>query len=310
MSPKTQQRTEWALASAALHDGFTDFMLSRQAMRVSKNTLAWYGFTAGKFIAWLQAQGVASPEQVDARIVRAYQAELSGRGLSDRTLHGYARAIKTLLRFWHAEGYTPSAIKVTMPKIEKKRLPVLSAEQVVTVITACRLARDKALLLFAVDTGLRLAELVSLNWANVDMTSGLVHLPRGKGGKARTVIAGAAVRRALLAYRRGLSDFGDNAPLFQTDEGGRFAKQGLAQVFKRLSRRAGVKFSAHALRRTFCILSLRAGMDVLHLQALMGHSSLEMTRDYAQMVDDDLLTEHKEHSPIDNLPGLRAVRHG
>ncbi|MFZ1040376.1 MAG: tyrosine-type recombinase/integrase [Anaerolineales bacterium] len=61
----------------------------------------------------------------------------------------------------------------------------------------------------------------------------------------------------------------------------------------------------HALRRTFVILSLRAGMDVLHLKAMLGHASLDMVQHYAQMVDDDLLQAHQAHSPIDNLSHLR-----
>ena len=42
-------------------------------------------------------------------------------------------------------------------------------------------------------------------------------------------------------------------------------------------------------------------MDVLHLQAMLGHASLDMVQHYAQMVDDDLLQSHQAHSPIDNL---------
>lgn len=79
----------------------------------------------------------------------------------------------------------------------------------------------------------------------------------------------------------------------------------MRELLLRLSAKAGIKFSAHALRRTFVILSLRAGMDVLHLQALLGHSSLDMVSYYAQMVDDDLLESHHAHSPIDNLARLK-----
>lgn len=60
------------------------------------------------------------------------------------------------------------------------------------------------------------------------------------------------------------------------------------------------------MRRTFVILPLRAGMDVLHLQTMPGHESLEMTRHDADMVDEDLLREHKAHSPIDNLSKLES----
>jgi len=57
--------------------------------------------------------------------------------------------------------------------------------------------------------------------------------------------------------------------------------------------------------RTFVILSLRAGIDPLHLQALLGHAKLDMVMYYAQMVDDDLLQAHKVYSPIDNLSRLK-----
>ena len=47
-------------------------------------------------------------------------------------------------------------------------------------------------------------------------------------------------------------------------------------------------------------------MDVLHLQALLGHASLDMVQHYAQMIDEDLLSSHQAHSPIDNL--LRLMK--
>lgn len=54
-----------------------------------------------------------------------------------------------------------------------------------------------------------------------------------------------------------------------------------------LSKRSGVHVTPHALRRTFSILSLRSGMDVLHLQSLGGWGGLEMVADYAQPEDID-----------------------
>jgi integrase len=68
-----------------------------------------------------------------------------------------------------------------------------------------------------------------------------------------------------------------------------------------LSKRTGIYVSPHAMRRTFAIFARRGNMDVLHLQANLGHSSLEMVRHNAQLMDEDLIREHKAHSPIDNL---------
>jgi integrase/recombinase XerD len=301
MSPKVQTQTKWSLVSFALQDAYTDFVLSRQAMNCTHSTMEFYKFTTGKFLTWLEEQSVTSPEEVSARYVRQFFAELQSTGKSDTTVRDNARAIRTLLNFWFAEGYLSSPIKFEMPKVAKKRLPVLTAEQLQHILKACENPRDKAIVLFLADSGLRREEACLLNWGNVDMTSGLVRVGRGKGGKARSAVIGALTRRALLKYRRTVQDTSDNAPLFQSRTRERFTGSGLRLVFRRLSLKTGIKVSPHAMRRTFAILSLRAGMNTLHLQNLGGWSSLEMVDHYAQMTDEDLLAGHKAHSPIDNL---------
>jgi len=269
-------------------------------MNCSPFTLRFYRFTAGAFVTWISNQGVTGPEQVTARYVRQYLAMLADRGLQDTTLHDYARAIKTLLRFWYAEKYIPDAIAFDMPRLAKKRLPVLTADQLRTVVSSCN-HRDKSIVLFMADSGLRRKETISLNWGDVDMQTGLVRVKQGKGKKDRSAVVGARVRRTLLAYRRTIEHHNDTDPLFQTQEGTRFTGSGFLRIFHRLSKQTGIHITAHALRRTFTILSLRAGMDPLHLQALGGWASMEMVEHYAQMEDVDLLQAHARHSPVDRL---------
>jgi integrase/recombinase XerD len=290
-----------ALASLTLQEAYYDFILSRQASRCSPATMEFYKYTSGKFISWLEAQGVTSPLNVSVRYVREFIALQIRQEKADNTVHDIARAIKTLLRFWHNEKYIDNPVIFSMPKVEKKRLPCLSAEELGIVIKACSNPRDKALVLFLADSGLRRAEAVCLNWGDVEMSNGLVHVIRGKGGKARSAVIGAVTRRALLSYRRTLSNVAENAPLFQSKGGTRFTGWGLRLVFTRLSKKTGIQVSPHAMRRTFVILSLRGDMDVLHLQAILGHSSLEMVQHYAQLMDEDLIREHSTHSPVDNL---------
>jgi integrase/recombinase XerD len=299
-----ETKQQWRLASVALHDAYTDFMLSRQAMQCTSATLEFYYYAAGGFVSWLDQSGITEPSQVTARHVREYLAKLVGSGYADSSVNGSARAIKTLVRFWHAEKYLPEPVTFAMPKIARKRLPVLTAEQLNTVLKACLKPRDKAVILFIADSGLRRAEVISLNWGDIDMTSGLVTVKRGKGGKARSAVIGAATRRGLLAYRRTIGSPKSDSPLFPSTDGAPFTGSGFLTIFRRLSKRTGIHITPHALRRTFVILSLRAGMDVLHLQAMLGHASLGMVEHYAQMIDDDLLQAHKAHSPIDNLSHL------
>ncbi|MCX6059205.1 MAG: tyrosine-type recombinase/integrase [Chloroflexi bacterium] len=290
-----------ALASLTLQEAYYDFILSRQASRCSPATLEFYKYTSGKFISWLENQGINSPLHVSVRHVREYIALQISHEKSDNTVHDIARDIKTLLRFWHNEKYIDTPVTFSMPKVEKKRLPCLSAEELETVFKACSTPREKAMILLLADSGLRRAEAVALNWGDVDMSSGLVTVKRGKGGKPRSSVVGAMTRRILLSYRRTLTNTSENAPLFQSREGARFTGSGFRLVFTRLSKKTGIPFSPHAMRRTFVILSLRGNMDVLHLQAILGHSSLDMVQHYAQLMDEDLIREHRAHSPVDNL---------
>jgi integrase/recombinase XerD len=303
MSTCTKTQQKWYLASLALNDAYTDFILSRQAMQCKPATFEFYRYTTGVFLTWAEGQNVTNPEQINARLVRYYLAELVSKGKSDKTVNANARAIRTLLRFWYAEKYIPTPVTLTMPKVDKKRLPVLSADELSQIVNAAK-PRDKALVLLMADSGLRRAEVIALNWGDIDILSGLVKVTRGKGGKARSAVIGATTRRVLLAYRRSLGNPSSDSPVFLSRTGERFTGTGILLILRRLSAKTGIHVSPHALRRTFVILSLRAGMDVLHLQAMLGHASLDMVQHYAQMVDDDLLQEHKAHSPIDNLKNL------
>ena len=300
MFSKTDEKQKWALASYALRNAYTDFILSRQAMLCSPKTINWYSFTLGKVIEWMVENGITMPKEIEARHIRAYLSSMAGKGLADSYIHNHARAIRTLLAFFHNEEYITTPITFQMPSIAEKRLPCLSSEDVQKLLADCQTPRDKAVILLMVDTGLRRAEVCALNWEDVEVSSGLVRVVRGKGGKARSVVVGVSTRRAILAYRRQLNPQSDQ-PLFQAKGGGRFTNNGLRSLLLRVGERAGVKVTPHALRRTFATMSLRAGMNLLHLQGLLGHSTIEMTRRYVNMVDDDLLEAHKTHGPIDNF---------
>ena len=202
-----------------------------------------------------------------------------------------------MLRFWHREGYA-EAVTFDMPRIVKKRLPRLTADELRQIVKACNV-RDRAIVLLMADSGLRRGEVCALDWSDIDMGTGAVTVRRGKGRKPRLSRIGATTRRALLAYRRTLAD--RDGVVFQSRKGGRLTGTGMLLIFRRLSRVTGIHVTPHALRRTWAILSLRAGMDPLHLQALGGWTDLEMVSYYASLEDEDILQAHAQHSPVDRL---------
>jgi site-specific recombinase XerD len=160
---KTTVASSCPLTSAALLDAYTDFILSRQAMNAAQTTLAFYRFTVGKFLEWAEKTRAAKePEEITARLVREYIALLVSKGKSSTTVWNNARAIRTMLIFWHSEGYLQAVVKFDMPRKTKRRLPVLNADTLRQVLKHCN-TRDKAILLFMADSGLQRAEICALN---------------------------------------------------------------------------------------------------------------------------------------------------
>jgi integrase len=150
---------------------------------------------------------------------------------------------------------------------------------------ATRGARDAALLAILDGGGLRRAEAVALDLADVDLDVEAVTIRRGKGRKARTVPLAAGAGAALSAW---LAVRGDApGPLFvAVNKGGRLGAdrlpvRGVARILDRLAAAANVAaFTAHDFRRTVAGDLLDAGADIVTVQALLGHANPQTTARY------------------------------
>lgn len=111
---------------------------------------------------------------------------------------------------------------------------------------------------------------------------------------------GQRVKLELRRYLKRRPDLKPGAPLFATDEGGRFSYNGLRSLMLRRGKDAGVAVSLHDFRRFFAITMLRNGTDIITLSRLMGHSGLEVLKRYLNQMPDDLGVAHKKASPVDN----------
>ena len=285
-----------------LHDAKLDFILSRKGMNCSIKTINWYQFMLGKIISWLEQHDVVQPSQITSYHVRLFLSEMVKEGHSDSYIHAFARVIRTFCHFLLEEDYIEEEIRFPMPRLAKKRMPVLNEDQVQQILKACIDRRDSALILLMVDSGLRRNEVIALNWGDIDLSSGIVRVEKGKGGKARSVIIGIRTRRALLKYRGEINSH-PNQPALQTRDGKRFTPSGLRSWLLRISNRADIHITPHTLRRTFATLSARSGMSLIHLQGLMGHASIITTRDYIGLSEEDLVNAHEKHGPIDRIIG-------
>ena len=181
---------------STLFVAFEDFILSREAMLCSPQTIDFYRRMLKPFLA------TANGTQPTNRMVREFLSTVAQRGVSSATVHAHARAVRAFVRFAHEEGWIEEPVTVRMPRLEQKRMEVLSREDVKQVLSVCG-TRDRALVLTLIDSGLRRGEALALDWEDVDLRTGMIHVRRGKGGKARVTYIGAKTKRALLPWGGG-----------------------------------------------------------------------------------------------------------
>jgi site-specific recombinase XerD len=193
--------------------------------------------------------------------------------------------------------------KVKMPRLDKDIPPAFTPDDVHKLLQTCKTARDSAIVLCLLDSGCRAAEFVALNVGDIDLKTGTVAIRQGKGRKDRTAFLGTKARKALVRYAMERGRPAPNEPLWLSESTReRLTDFGLRQALERIARRAEVEnCHPHTFRRTFALWSLRAGMNIYALQAIMGHSDLTILRRYLALVEEDLQEAHRKHGAVDNM---------
>ena len=233
-------------------------------------------------------------ERMQPQHIRRSVAQLHARGLAGRTIAHMLSAWRGLYT-WLARhrGYSANpCIGLRAPK-EPKALPkALSPEAAgqlldVTAVTTPDL-RDKAMFELAYSSGLRLAELVSLDLAHADAIRRDAEVTvTGKGGKTRSVPVGAKARAAIEAWlrARALLARAEVPALFVGARGERIAAGVVRARLAQWAIRAGlpVHVYPHVLRHSFATHVLQSSGDLRAVQEMLGHSSISTTQVYTHL---------------------------
>lgn len=285
-------------------DALHIFLIDAESRQFTPKTVVFYRTTLAAFFTWAEQHGADSLRAVKPQLIREYLISLRDRGLASATQHTHARALKAFFGFCAREGLLSASpfAKVTMPKIDKKLPTVLSDQEIAALLRACRTPRETAVLMLLLDTGLRAAECTRLDWGHFESATGRVLVIKGKQRKDRVVFIGAETRKALVKLRVKQRKPGPELPIFRSERAGeRLTVNGLEQLLRRIGGRADVKCAPHLLRRTFATRSLRAGMDIYTLAAVMGHSDIEVLRHYLAIVEQDVQQASAKYGVVDNL---------
>ena len=162
--------------------------------------------------------------------------------------------------------------------------------------------RNKAILELMYATGLRISEVISLEFKNIDFDDCIVRII-GKGSKERIVPINDYALDALKDYidiaRPNMLIKGDNNYLFLNNHGTKMTRQGIFKMIKKECQLKGIdkNISPHTLRHTFATHLLENGADLRVIQELLGHSDISTTQIYTHVSNDKLKKDYQEYFP-------------
>ena len=244
-------------------------------------------------------------DEITTQDIRRYLSERQ-RGLAPSSLHTERSVLHTFFQFCKAEDLIDlnPVDKVASIIIPKRLIPILPIEVIKGLLSICDEssflgARNRAIILTFLDTGVRRSELCRMKRADVFKEAIII---MGKGNKERYVRISPRTQKAIwryLVFRR------DDLPnLWLTEERRPLQSEGIRMMIDRLTDRAGItdyKVSAHVFRHTYATEMLRLGVDERSLQAFLGHSTSAMTRRYTEQFSSlDALRLHQV-SPVDSM---------
>ena len=197
------------------------------------------------------------------------------------------------------------AVELETPKLGKRLPKYLSLDESVALLHSIdgkNEKRDTCIITLFLNCGLRLSELVAINFKDI---KGDVLNVIGKGDKERSIYLNESCRKALKEYIAVRpKDVKDHDALFISERGTRIGRRTVEMMVKKYITLAGLdpkKYSPHKLRHTAATLMHKyGGVDIRSLQQILGHESVSTTEIYTH-VDSEQVKEALEKNPLNNM---------
>jgi integrase/recombinase XerC len=265
--------------------------------RMSRHTVSAYRRDLRTLVDFCDKRKLRDWRDLDHAHIRNYAAHEHRRGIGPRSIQRRLSAVRSFFEYLQREKHSSRnpATDVRAPKAAK-RLPVtLDADQMAKLlefrVDDTLSARDKAIMELFYSSGLRLAELQSLDLQDIDLADATVRV-LGKGGRTRIVPVGRQavaavkewlkVRAALLKPRPGAAE---NTAVFVSRGGKRLGARAIQLRVESWARAQGLsaRVHPHMFRHSFASHLLESSQDLRGVQELLGHSDIGTTQIYTHL---------------------------
>ncbi len=296
-------------AGVAIQEAAAEYLLHLHAVR-NAQTAQQAHYLMQHFVRYCHAHNLHTLEQLSRREWLRFLHALRQSDFAEWTVRGIASVVGRFLKWCAEEGLMASIVRPgDLPKPPAPNPQPMSVEQIQRVLQAFQGnswvdKRNRALVVCALDTGLRRAELLQMT---VEHAHTGVVVVRQKGNRFHSVYLTGETQQAIRAYLRAFTfstgtRLNPNDLLWRSVGGGVMTGNAVRCVFRRLSDALGERVYAHRLRATSITLRLALGASTEVVRDAVGHTDDRSLRHYAKLAETDRARLLRETSP------LRALR--
>lgn len=286
------------------------FITNQNVIGNTKETIEYYKKRIGYFISFVNDKEINNVVIDDYNSYAIYLINKitdKGTNLSSATVKTTLNASKIFLKYAYDNKYMINDVykNIKPYKQVKKTIVVLSTEDINKLLSSQNEftiigLRNLLAISLMLDAGLRVSEVVNLNVEDISKELGVIKV-FGKGKKERLVPLTDSIIKYYDKYVF-LASLYSGALFLDSDTGLRMTSSGISQILRRIKKEQHFnKLHPHYLRHTFATLFLVNGGDPVHLQLILGHSTLYMTEQYLHLANQMTLQKQKKFSPLTNL---------
>ena len=282
-------------------DQFLAFMESRGR---SKNTVINYRVDLEQFREYLLRQDISDVSGIDSQSVRVYLSNIIGFGIAKSSAARKLSAVRGFISWLSSREILEYGVAAGLkgPKLPSSLPRALSYEETEKLLVegpenGKHYQRDRLILELLYGSGLRVSELIDLNWENIETDQRMIRV-LGKGSKERLVPFGLSVKELLEDWSL-LSKEGTKGPLFISEKGAeRLTVRTVHRLVQRAALRVGIYgVSPHTLRHCFATHLLERGAPLRVVQELLGHESIAATQRYLSITAEQMKRSYMEYHP-------------
>ena len=250
----------------------------------AKTTIKTYGYSLKQFFKFAQ-----SPlNEIRLDILIKFKQHLLRLNYAVATVNNKLMAIKSLLSFAHKIGYIMFNVGLVVKSMKNREdinNKILMNEEIKALIDRAKKPRDAILIKLLANTGLRISELINLQWNDIKLGKITVF---GKGSKTRFISIKEELLTELLTLKRPYSEY-----IFSTNRGSKLARQNVHTMLKQVAKQALItdKISCHWLRHSTASHALNNGASLQQVQQLLGHDSINTTARYLHTLNGTTATD-------------------